>query len=168
MPNPEVDVSVVKKIILEEIGPALEEKAREIMVAVNAQVFAFQEQIRTEVMHHHAENRIRMQEIDRQASKAVDQNELILSRIESQESSIARSEGRMDSLNSSVKELIGEVRSWAGRRQGETEASARYESRASEVKDRNMNVFRWFITLLTSSGILAWLSKHFHLHWGGK
>lgn len=165
----ENEIKLVRQIIAEELGPALDVRFQEIEDSLIASNTAFQQQIRAEyqdvrieVRQDHAENRTRIQEVDRQATKAVAQTEVILSRLDKQD------EANVTTQNL-ILSLIGEVRSWAGRREGEAEADAHFQARLKDDQDKEekgrekrMNIIKWIIGLASSGGLWTWISKHYH------
>lgn len=165
----EHEIQLVRRIVAEELGPVLDERFKEIEDSLIASNTAFQQQIRTdqqqvriEVRQDHAENRTRLQEVDRQATKAVAQTEIIIGRLDKQD------EANVTTQNLIVT-LIGEVRSWAGRREGEAEADAHFQAlikgnqdETDKVHEKRMNVLKWIIGLASSGGLWTWISKHYH------
>ncbi len=164
------DVEYVKNLIYDELGPALEIKAREIEQRMIANVTAFQQQTETKIEKHHSENRARMQLIDdktkeaveaaslgaREAIKAVAGNEFILKRMDKQDAETGR-------IHTLMQDLIAEVKGWAGRREGESTANA-------QIEKTHEKWIGWAVKaggLLVSGGIYKWLAVKFH--WiGGK
>lgn len=130
---------------------------------MTAHVTAFQQQIKTDVEHHHGENRVRLQLIDdkareaaEQAQKAVAGNDYIVDRLSQQDA-------RGEKTQSLVLELLAKVNQQAGHNEGIAEADAKHSARSN----KRMGVAKWVGGLLTSAGIGKWLWAH--LHWlGGK
>lgn len=167
------EIQLVRRIVAEELGPALDERFKEIEDSLIASNTAFQQQVRAdgqqvriEVRQDHAENRIRLQEVDRQATKAVAQTEIIIDRLDKQD------EANVATQNLIVS-LIGEVRSWAGRREGQAEADAHFQELLKDDHDKTEKArgkiilfLKWVVGLASSGGLWTWISKHYH-H-GGK
>lgn len=165
----EDEIKLVRRIVAEELGPALDVRFQEIENSLIASNTAFQQQVRSEyqdvrieVRQDHAENRTRIQEVDRQATKAVAQTEIIIGRLDKQD------EANVTTQNLIVT-LIGEVRSWAGRREGEAEAGANFQAMMREDQDKTEKTrgkiilfLKWVIGLASSGGVWTWVSKHYH------
>lgn len=155
------DVERVRQIVLDELGPALEAKAKEIERHMITTITAFQQQIRTDVEHHHGENRVRLQLIDdkareaaEQAQKAVAGNDYIVDRLGQQD---ARGE-RTQSL---VLDLLGEVRGMTGRKEGIAEAEARQDA----VQGKRLGAAKWIGGVLATGGAGKWVWTHWISGW---
>lgn len=154
----DVGRELIKKILEEELPPALEKKAKEIEVRIMASTTAFHDEMRKEVRRDHAENRTRLQQGYDQSTKAVAQNEFLIREV--------------DATKGLVQELLSEVKTFVGRQQGKAETEARYveedtkkHNREQSQKHMRFTILKWLGGILASSGVLKWLSGH---HWGSK
>lgn len=139
-------------------------KAKEIETNVTTTVLALHKQIRAEnlnirqeVRRDHSENRVRMQATHEQAAKSVAQNEIIM----------ADQQG----TRSLILDLMGEVKTLAGRIQGKREAQQDIDAQESEEAKRTDRKREMFFTVLRTllglgggGAILNWI-RH---HWGNK
>ena len=148
----DIDVELVTKIISEKLAPAVEAEGRRIEDNLQASYVAFQQDVRREVELHHSENRLRFQFQDATLARVEATN----SRIEQQ----AIDNGDL------TRTLIGEVREFAGKREGIQATEDKFEKRANEKREKRSTWFKWLVTAAASTGVLKWLSDHFH--WGGK
>lgn len=170
------DVEYVKKIVKAELGPVLEQKAQEIEARMIASVTAFQQQVQTNVEHHHAENRQRMQFISDQGEKAIERateaassslkavagNDFILRRMDNQDQT-------SNTTQKLVLDLLGEVRSITGKSAGLAEAEAKQLNKdkdAEAKQDKRLGMVKWIAGTLATGGVGKWIWTHFH--WGGK
>lgn len=165
------DVDRVRQIVKDELWPALEEVKKEIEARMTAHVTAFQQQIRTDVEHHHGENRVRLQLIDDKAREAAEQaqmaahdaakavagNDYIVDRLSQQDA-------RGEKTQSLVLELLAKVNRQTGHNEGIAEAEAEQDVRSG----KRMGVAKWVGGILASGGAGKWLWSHFHWFGGGK
>lgn len=156
----ERDVEQVRKIVRDELGPALATERKRLedsMIAAQQAQHAFEEKISQQVGHHHAENRLRLQQNYEQSVKAVAGNDFILMRMDKQDEEASQTRLLM-------QQLLAKVEGWAGRREGEIDANA--------VTDKQHE--KWIGWVVKVGGVLAsgslykWLAGRFHWWWLGK
>lgn len=168
-------IELVKKIVAEQLGPALEKRVTKMQGIVQASVTLA---VRGEVRRDHSENRMRLQlaetksieaaqkateaaeqsaRAEQQASKAVDQNVTILARQnDMQELSLQ--------INSALQGLISRVEKRDGIAQGKAKAQQAYaeqeEKKHHETerrKERWVTTGRWVGGALLSAGFGKYL-----------
>lgn len=158
------DVERVKKIVRDELGPALEIKAKEIEGRMTAHITAFQQQIEVRVEHQHSENRARSQmnfeesaKAAARAAEAVAGNEFILRRMDDQDKT-------NNDTQSLVRDLLVKVSGLVGHHDGEVAAEERQEKKDA----RRRGIAKVIGGAIFSGGVGKWLSDHFHWFGGSK
>ena len=147
----EQDVELVKQIIKDELGPALEAEGKRIEANVITAQHAFQEDIRREVRKDHAENRMRLESNYTMAAKAVAGNEFIIKHLNTQDE-------EMGHVRTMLGTLLAEVKLWTGRREGEAAADAKHDAST----DKKIGWIWKAGGALGAGGVYKWLADHFH------
>lgn len=156
----DIDVDEVCRVILLELEPELRKRYAEMEAAIMQRTVAFQHEIRAEVRRDHAENRTRLQGVDRMATRAVAQNTMIM---EQQKEQLKTSKG----VQAQVTELLLEIRGASGKAEGMAVAKAEQvavDQKKSEERAKLVKYLQAAFGVLTSAGIGKWLMDHFHLH----
>jgi hypothetical protein len=173
---PDIDVDMVRSLIAEQLEPALAERCKAMEATMLANVTEFQERIQTEVRRDHAENRTRLNDNYEAATSAAVSSaraaaEATVARETVQEHA-ASTMARFDGLQCEVRILVGEVRGWAGRREGESAEQRRYADaveaeveRKAKRRERIKSTITWLIGLGGPAGVLGKLVWN-HMHHG--
>lgn len=143
------------KELVETKSKQIEANVTSVALELHKEIRDENRNVRREVRRDHNENRVRMQATHEVAAKAVAQNEMIM----------AEQQG----TKSLMLELLGEVKTLAGRMLGEKTAEERIsvqDSRDAESSDRKkawwFNILRWVIGLGGGGTLLNWIRGH---HW---
>lgn len=134
---------------------------------MNARALAFEQQIERRVEQRHTETRTRLTDNYRMSVKAASE---ATSARETVEAHTARAETRIDGLSAEIRSLVGEVRGWAGQRQGEAAAQDRFTAAVeSEATRKQVRRDRWMKGVSWAVGVggaapALWKVISAHIH----
>lgn len=178
----EISIEDTITLITERLGPALEEMekrvAANVQAAVHDKFVVFQREIDSREKKHHAENRLRLQSLDAELRSVKEQAENngeqakdtdvkvtamavktdLLFGSNGSDGMMGRIENKIDGFREMMMDAVGLIRESDGKKAGKAEADSKREQ---SKKERGL-LIRWILGLVTSSGIGAWLTKHFH------
>jgi hypothetical protein len=144
----EINVELIKQLIVELLGPAVsvavQKESRKIEDNMNAQQEAFQNRIENRVEHHHSENRVRFEinlnEVRAVLNQAKDNSEQIRD------------------FNANVLRLVEKVAEMNGRKAGDDAA----QTKRDKQKENTITFWKWALGLLGSGGVTEMVMRYFH------